>query len=179
MKIRNLLLLGALYSGSAQSFDLFEGEKKSKLQGVYADCFSGIQKGQPYEECVAKYLSLSKRYGIDSSERVKHLQTEVLNQARQKCEQEIKPIEYSCVEDLVKLSKTFPSVDYRLRIRELQDVALGVSYDTCRWTIRERAFTDDERNACINEFERLSNAYEANKKGELNYLKALLNTRNK
>ncbi|MBS3162729.1 hypothetical protein J4467_02290 [Candidatus Woesearchaeota archaeon] len=173
MKIQNLLLLGVLYSGSAQSFDFFKGEKKSKLQEVYIDCFSRIQNGQPHEGCIEKYSNLSKRLEIEPNERVKHLQTEVLKQARQKCKREISPQKYSCVDDLVTLASDFPNVDYRLRIRELQDFALGLSYDTCQWKIKERAFSDDERKTCIAEFERLSNAYEANKKGELNYLKVL------
>jgi len=77
MKIQNLLLLGVLYSGSAQSFDFFKGEKKSKLQEVYIDCFSRIQNGQPHEGCIEKYSNLSKRLEIEPNERVKHLQTDV------------------------------------------------------------------------------------------------------
>ncbi len=171
MKLTNLLLLGALSSNSAQAFDLFAKAKDAEIEAQYNHCIDLIYQDKPSEDCITEYSDKSRLYKRDPTKRIQTLHTIILDKERKKCETEVKQGDYSCIDDLTKVN--YPDVDYRVKIRELQDDALGISFDICYFMITERSFTKDERKACISEFERLSSDYESDSKFQIKYLKEL------
>lgn len=170
MKLTNLLLLGALSSNSAQALDIFTKTKQAEVDEVYNGCMRTIQQEKPSEICIENYFQLSTVYGIDPKEGVQDLQRAILDKQRTLCKAQITKGHSECIDDIVILSEKFPLIDYRIPIRQLQDVALDVTFDNCKFKFDERSFSHYERKDCVDKLEILSRLYETDRTSELVFL---------